>query len=190
MKVIIESRSIELTDGLKVHINDKLKKLENHFENIIKGHDVKVKLSVAKNPSIAKSNTAEITIFLDGRIVRSEHSSEDMYVSIDSVTHKLDRQINKYKTQVYRSYQHKERPMPNPELKSKLILEESFSGNNNGKIIKKKKFKLHQMSPEEAITHLDLIGHDFYLFINADTRQINTVYLRKDGEYGLIEPVL
>ena len=188
MKIIIEGKNIELTDGLKGHINDKLKKLENHFENIIKGHDVRVKLNVAKNPRISKSNTAEITIFLDGRIVRSEHSSEDMYVSIDSVTNKLDRQIKKYKTQVFRSYQHAERAMPNPELTGKLIPDEAE--NNNGKIIKKKKFKLHSMPPEEAISHLDLIGHDFYLFINTDTNQINTVYLRKDGDYGLIEPVL
>lgn len=186
MKIVIEGKNIELTDALKGHINDKLKKLDKHFENIIKGHDVKVKLSVAKNPRISKSNTVEITVFLDGRIVRSEHSSEDMYVSIDSVISKLNRQIDKYKTQVYRSYKNTERPMPNPGLKDKLIPEEGLT---NGKIIKKKRFKLHPMSPEEAITHLDLIGHDFYLFINTDTKQINTIYLRKDGDYGLIEPV-
>lgn len=188
MKVTIEGKNIELTDAIKDHVNDKLERLSKHYEQIIKGHEVKVKLSVEKNPRISKSNKAEVTIFLDGRIIRSEEMSVDMYNSIDTVAHKLDRQIKKYKTKVYRSYQHKERPHVNPKSEGMLLDSDDESAEKEAKIIKTKKFQLHPMTAEEAIEHLDLIGHDFYMFINADTKVINTVYLRKDGEYGHIEP--
>ncbi len=194
MKVVIEGKNIELTQSLKDYVNEKLTRLENHYDQIIKGHEVKVKLSVLKNPRIANSNITEVTIFLDGKIVRSEQASEDMYASIDLVAHKLDRQIQKYKDRVYRSLQHhKERPLPNPELAGTIISEEEKSNNkhtHHGKIIKTKKFKLHPMTPEEALEQLDLISHDFYVFINSKTEEINTIYLRKDGDYGLIEPVI
>lgn len=192
MKVLIEGKNIELTKAIKDYVNEKLHRLQKHFDHIIKEHEIKVKLSFAKNPRITNNNIAEVTVFLDGKIIRSEQSSEDMYASIDLVADKLNRQIEKYKTQHYRSYQHKERPEPNPELAAKFI--ESQNGKSviekNGKLIKSKKFKLHPMTPEEAIDHLDLIEHDFYVFINSKTNIINTVYRRKDGDYGLIEPVI
>ena len=191
MKIVIEGKNIELTKALKDYVNEKLGKLENHFENLIKEHEVKVKLSVLKNPSITNNNITEVTIFLDGKIIRSEETNEDMYASIDLVVDKLDRQIQKYKTKVYRSYQHKERPMPNPKLSGKLLIEETSEHNaKKNKIIKLKQFKLHPMTPEEASDQLDLIGHDFYVFINSCTQKINTIYRRKDGDYGLIEPVI
>ena len=191
MKIVIEGKNIELTKALKDYVHEKLSRLQHHYENVIKGHEIKVKLSVAKNPRIANNNITEVTIFLDGKIVRSEEASEDMYASIDLVVDKLNRQIDKYKTKHYRSYQHKSRPIPNPELSGKLI--ETENGKNSmqdGKIIKLKKFKLHPMTPEEAADQLDLIEHDFYLFINSRTNVINTVYRRKDGNYGLIEPIV
>ena len=191
MKIVIEGKNIELTKALKDYVNEKLSRLQHHYENVIKGHEIKVKLSVAKNPRIANNNITEVTIFLDGKIIRSEEASEDMYASIDLVVDKLNRQIDKYKTKHYRSYQHKSRPIPNPELSGKLIeAENGKDSKQDGKIIKSKKFKLHPMTPEEATDHLDLIEHDFYLFINSRTNAINTVYRRKDGNYGLIEPVV
>ncbi|MBI3590232.1 MAG: ribosome-associated translation inhibitor RaiA [Candidatus Melainabacteria bacterium] len=189
MKITIEGKNIELTKALKDYVSEKLTRLQNHYEHIIKGHEVKVKLSVAKNPRITNNNITEVTIFLDGKIIRSEQASEDMYASIDLVADKLDRQIQKYKSKVYRSYQHKERPHPNPELSSKLIDSENGKvAYAEGKIIKSKKFKIHPMAPEEAADQLDLIEHDFYVFINSKTSSINTIYRRKDGNYGLIEP--
>ena len=194
MKVVIEGKNIELTQALKDYVNEKLTRLHNHYDQIIKGHEVRVKLSVLKNPRIANSNITEVTIFLDGKIVRSEQASEDMYASIDLVAHKLDRQIQKYKDRVYRSLQHhKERPLPSPEPANTILPNEEKSNNkhtHHGKIIKTKKFKLHPMTPEEAADQLDLISHDFYVFINSKTNAINTIYLRKDGDYGLIEPVI
>ena len=193
MKVIIEGKNIELTNAIKDYVNEKLHRLQNHYEQIIKGHEVKVKLSVLKNPRITDNNITEVTIFLDGKIIRSEHASEDMYASIDLVADKLDRQIKKYKEKVYRSYQHKERQQPNPELIGTLI-EKTDNGNNKkhllkeGKIIKAKKFHIHAMTPEDATFHLDMIGHDFYVFTNSNTKQINVLYKRKDRDYGLIEP--
>lgn len=191
MKITVEGKNIELTKAIKDYVNDKLARLQHHYESIIKGHDVKVKLSVLKNPRITNSNITEVTIFLDGKIIRSEHSSEDMYASIDLVVDKLDRQIQKYKSKVYRSYQHKERPEPNPELVATLIEDSNSNNNKNsyeGILIKSKKFHIHSMSPEEALLQLDLISHDFYVFTNAKTNKINVIYKRKDGDYGLIEP--
>lgn len=194
MKILIEGKNIELTGALKDYINDKFSRLQKHYEHIIKEHDIRVKLSTAKNPRITNSNTTEVTIFLDGKIIRSEHASEDMYASIDLVADKLERQLHKYKDKVYRSQQHKERPLPNPEMTGVLLESENGSKNHKlsyeGKIIKSKKFHLHPLTPEEATVQLDLISHDFYVFINSKTNQINTLYRRKDGDYGLIEPVL
>ena len=132
MKIAIEGKNIELTKALKDYVNEKLARLQHHYEPIIKGHEVKVKLSVLKNPRITKNNITEVTIFVDGNIIRSEQASEDMYASVDLVVDKLDRQIQKYKTKVYRSYQHKERPLPNRELSGLLLPHEN---NNNNKFI-------------------------------------------------------
>ena len=190
MKVVIEGKNIELTKALKEYVTEKISRLENHYDHIIKGHEVKIKLSVAKNPRITHNNITEVTIFLDGKIIRSEQASEDMYASIDLVVDKLGRQIEKYKSKVYRSYQHKERPKPSSELILQNDDNELAKQSNDGKIIKTKKFHLHPMTPEEATIQLDLIEHDFYVFVNSKTKQINTIYRRKDGDYGLIEPVL
>ena len=191
MKIVIEGKNIELTKALKDYVNEKLQRLAKHYEQIIKGHEVKVKLSVAKNPRITNNNTTEVTIFLDGKIIRSEQVSEDMYASIDLVADKLDRQIQKYKSKVYRSYQHKEKPHPRVEMDFSSILIPSENNNKHipeGKIIKSKKFQIHSMPPEEACEQLDLISHDFYVFVNSKTNHINVIYKRKDGDYGLIEP--
>ncbi len=192
MKIVIEGKNIELTESLKDHVTDKLTRLKNHFEGIIKEHEVRVKLSVERNPRISKNNITEVTIFLDGKIIRSEQATEDMYASIDTVVDKLDRQIKKYKSKHYRSFQHTNRPNVSSELTASLPSELNIptEEKSDGKLIKSKKFKLHPMTTEDAIHHLDMIDHDFYLFVNSATNQINTVYLRKDGNYGLIEPVL
>ncbi len=192
MKIVIEGKNIQLTQALKDYVTDKLHKLGIHYEHVIKGHEVKVKLSVLKNPRITENNITEVTIFLDGKIVRSEQASEDMYASIDLVANKLDRQIQKYKDTHYRSLQHKEKAPLNIANMEELLPHTNGSELNKeeGKIIKSKRFKLHPMTPEDATLHLDLIEHNFYVFINSGTNQINTIYLRKDGNYGLIEPVV
>jgi len=193
MKILIEGKNIKLTGALKDYINDKFSRLRKHYEHILKEHDIRVKLSTAKNPRITNNNITEVTIFLDGKIIRSEHASEDMYASIDLVSDKLERQLHKYKDKVYRSQQHKERPSPNPEMTG-ILLESNNNKNSKhsyeGKIIKSKKFRLHPLTPEEATVQLDLISHDFYVFISSKTNQINIIYRRKDGDYGLIEPVM
>ena len=191
MKIVIEGKNIELTQALKDYVNEKLHRLQNHYEQIIKGHEVKVKLSVLKNPRITKNNITEVTIFLDGRIIRSEHASEDMYASIDLVADKLERQIQKYKSKVYRSYQHKERPHPSPEGIDDLLPKEYSDNHKNEqaeKIIRQKSFTMNSMTPDEALTELNLVSHDFYVFLNSKTEKVNVIYKRKHGDYGLIQP--
>ena len=122
MKISIEGKNIELTKAIKDHVTEKLRKLEKHFENVIKQHEVKARLSIAKNPRITNNNIIEVTIFLDGKIIRSEQASEDMYASIDVVIDKLDRQIQKYKAKVYKSYQHhEEKSTQKIKLKNELM---------------------------------------------------------------------
>ena len=188
MAVKIEGTNIDLTQAIKDYVNEKIGKLLNHYEHIIKSHDIKVKLHVERNRRISQNNIAEVTIFVNGKIVRSEHASEDMYASIDLVSNKIERQLHKYKDKLYRSQQHKDRP----ELTIESISAVSQSNHKSiiPKIIKAKKFKLNPLTPEDAAEELDLISHDFYVFVNAKTKQINTIYRRKDGDYGLIEPTL
>ena len=189
MTILVEGKNIDLTQAIKDYANEKLNKLIKHFEPIIKGHDIHVKLSTERNPRIPNNNKAEVTIFVNGKIIRSEESSEDMYASIDLVSNKLERQLKKYKDIHYRSQQHidKKRAGQNLELVN-IIVENEENNKQKNKIIKSKKFKLLPLTPEEAVQELDLIEHDFYVFINSKTKQINTIYRRKDGNYGLIEP--
>jgi len=193
MKVVIEGKNIELTRALKDYVNEKLHRLQNHYENIIKGHEVRVKLSVAKNPRISNNNTTEVTIFLDGKIIRSEQASEDMYASIDMVVDKLDRQIQKYKAKSYRSYKHKSRVTAVVELEPLILpseLENNYKGLREKRTIKSKKIRLQLLTPEEALVQMELTEHEFYTFINSKTKQINVIYKRKPGDFGLIEPIL
>ena len=190
MKITIEGKNIELTKSLKDYVQEKFKKLEKHYDHLIKGHDVRVKLSVERNPRITNNNKTEVIIFLDGKTIHSEEASEDMYASIDIVANKLDRQIEKFKSKHYRSYQHDERPEPNADITGYMLGDITINSQTKKiKKIKSKKFKIYTMTPEEAIDQLDAVDHDFYVFINSKTNQMNTMYQRKNGGYGLIEPL-
>ncbi len=192
MQVTVTGRNIELTPALKDYLTDKLQRSQKHFD-----HDLAAMalLSVAKNPSVARSQTAEVTIKLNGSIIRGEESTENMYASIDLVADKIERQLRKYKTRYY----HKGHKAKGKNGKGSVIVgapveydstvdtdleQESF----RPKVVRSKKFMLKPMSAEEACKQMDLLGHDFFMFINDETNQVNTVYHRRDNNYGLIEP--
>lgn len=191
MQVTVTGRNIDLTPALKEYLMEKLQRSQKHFDH---GLNITALLSVAKNPSVADSQTAEITIKLNGSVIRGEESTENMYASIDLVADKIERQLRKYKTRYYSKGKSKERDSldsvdvspevdTDAEVKREIALEEI-----RPKIVRSKRFPLKPMMPEEACKHMDLLGHDFFMFINSETNQVNTVYHRRDTNYGLIEP--
>lgn len=196
MQVTVTGRNIELTPALKEYLVDKLTRAQKHFDHAL---NITALLSVAKNPSIAQSQTAEITINLNGAVIRGEESTENMYASIDMVADKIERQLRKYKTRYWAKGKTKhggEHASP-ADVSNDEDDEEEFvvqketdtsAEDAKPKIVRSKRFPLKPMLPEEACKHMDLLGHDFFMFINSETTQVNTVYHRRDGNYGLIEP--
>ncbi|MBI4532574.1 MAG: ribosome-associated translation inhibitor RaiA, partial [Candidatus Melainabacteria bacterium] len=161
MHVVVTGRNIELTPALKEYLLEKLQRAQKHFDHPL---EIQALLSVAKNPSIADSQTAEVTIKLNGSIIRGEESTENMYASIDLVANKIERQLRKFKTRYYhRGNKTRERELAiaidvSPELDSDeevrkaLTLEEI-----RPRIVRAKRFPLKPMLPEEACSHMDLL---------------------------------
>jgi putative sigma-54 modulation protein len=170
MKFIITGRKIDVTEGLKERIYKKLGKLEKFFE---KGTEINVTLEVEKGRHIV-----EVTIPYGSIILRAEESGSDMYSCIDKVVDVLERQIRKNKTRLEKRL--KENAFLN--YNEDVVEEDIFE------VVKSKKFAIKPMDVEEAILQMNLLGHQFYMFSNAETDEVNVVYKRKDGNYGLIEP--
>lgn len=172
MKVIITGRKIELTEKIKELTEKKLVKLEKFFSD-----ETTVNVTYS---AIRDKASAEVTIFHGGMIYRSEEISEDKFVALDKTIDIIERQIRKNKTRLEKKLRENAFNAFNFESADD-VLEEEF------KIVKTKKYLVKPMSPEEAILQMNLIGHTFYLFKNAETEENNIVYKRKDGNYGLIE---
>ncbi|MCR5202436.1 MAG: ribosome-associated translation inhibitor RaiA [Lachnospiraceae bacterium] len=173
MNFIISGKNIDVTDGLRSAIHEKIGKLERYFE---KDTDVHVTLSVEKD-----RQKIEITIPMKGNIVRAEQVSNDMYVSIDLVEEIIERQLRKYKNKLVQKQQ-------DAVGLSRAFIEEEVEDENEIEIIRTKRFAMKPMDPEEACIQMELLGHDFYVFRNSDTDEVNVVYKRKGHTFGLIEP--
>jgi putative sigma-54 modulation protein len=173
MKFIISGRNLELTEGLRIAVEEKIGKLEKYFTPDTEVH---VTLSVEK-----ERQKIEVTIPVKGNIIRSEQVSNDMYVSIDLVEEIIERQLKKYKTKIADKHR-------NSGSFSKLFLENEYMEDEEVKIVRSKKFDVKPMYPEDACIQMELLGHSFYVFHNAETGQVNVVYKRKGDTYGLIEP--
>ena len=170
MQYIISGKNIDVTEGLKAAVQDKLGKLERYFTPETEVH---VTLSVEK-----ERQKIEITIPMKGNIVRAEQVSDDMYVSIDLVEEIIERQLRKYKNKIVDQQQ-------SAVSLSKAFVEED---DEEIKIIRSKRFAMKPMEAEEACLQMELLGHSFYVFRNASTDEVNVVYKRKGNTYGLIEP--
>ncbi|SEM78392.1 ribosome hibernation-promoting factor, HPF/YfiA family [Lihuaxuella thermophila] len=184
MKYVIRGNNLEVTDALRDFVEKKLSRLEKYFDTPPSA-EAHVVLSVLRD-----EHKVEVTIPFPGLLVRAEESSKDMYASVDLVVEKLERQIRKYKTKVNRKFrqdaslraQFREN---SPDFKpSATVVEEE----PELEIVRTKRFNLKPMDMEEAILQMDMLGHNFFVFSNAATDQVNVVYKRKDGKYGLIEP--
>ena len=173
MKFIIIGRNIDVTEGLKSAVQEKLGKLERYFTPETEIH---VTLSVEKD-----RQKIEVTIPVKGNIIRSEQVSSDMYVSIDLVEEVIERQLRKYKTKIVNQQQ------AGGNFQKEFV-EDEFLEDEEVKIIRTKKFGSKPMYPEDACVQMELLGHNFYVFRNAETDEVNVVYKRKGNTYGLIEP--
>ena len=173
MRIKITGRNIELTEGLKAAVEDKLNKLEKYFTP---DTEVNVTLSVEK-----ERQKVEVTIPMKGNYIRSEQVSNDMYVSIDLVTEVLERQISRHKKKLIDQAQR-------AAFLQKSFIEEDIPEDDEINIIRSKRFAVKPMDPEEACVQMDLLGHNFFVFRNAETDEVNVVYKRKGNTYGSIEP--
>ena len=173
MKFIILGKNIEVTPGLKAAVEDKIGKLEKYFTPETEVH---VTLSVEK-----ERQKIEVTIPVKGNIIRSEQVSSDMYVSIDLVEEIIERQLKRYKNKIVDKQQ-------GAKYFKKEFLENDYMDEEEIKIVRSKKFDIKPMYPEDACIQMELLGHGFFVFVNAETDQVNVVYRRKGNTYGLIEP--
>ncbi len=174
MKYIISGKNIDVTEGLKTAVYDKIGKLEKYFTSDTEVH---VTFSVQKD-----RQKIEVTIPMKGSIIRAEQVSTDMYVSIDLVEEIIERQLNKYRTKLI------EQQQAAIHFNSSFIEEEDDTPEEAINIIRSKRFAMKPMDAEEACIQMELLGHNFYVFRNAETNEVNVVYKRKGNTYGLIEP--
>jgi len=173
MKYIISGKNIDVTEGLKQAVYDKLGRLEKFFSEDTKAQ---VTFSVEK-----ERQKIEVTIPMKGHIIRAEQVSDDMYVSIDMVVEIIERQVTRYKKKIVDQEQ-------DAAYFQDQFLEEESEGEDEISIIRSKRFAVKPMYPEDACVQMELLGHSFYVFRNAETDEVNVVYKRKGNTYGLIEP--
>ena len=176
VRLQIKGKNVELTESLKAYAQQKLSKLEKHVGD---GARLELELAVERNPSIAQNQIAEATIWTKGPVLRARESSTDMRASIDLLVDKLERQARRYR----------ERRRRGPSRDQALVAPETpVRAVEEPVIVKTEQFSVKPMTADEAVLQLELVGHDFFVFQNAETGEVNVVYRRRDGGYGLIEP--
>jgi len=192
MKILIHGKNLELTGALKEYTEAKIEKATHHYKDIVKEADIH--LSIEKNPRVS-FQTAEVTIFANGTVIRAEEKTENLYSSIDLVSNKLCRKLRKYKernnkTTHNNQFKNKE-SLPIESMESgfldKALLKEGMEASLPEPSIKNKYFEMTPISSEEARKQLDLIDLDFYVFRNKKNNELQVLYKRNHGGYGLIQ---
>ncbi|MFC4618565.1 ribosome hibernation-promoting factor, HPF/YfiA family [Camelliibacillus cellulosilyticus] len=183
MNFNIRGENLKVTTSLRDYTEKKISKLERYFDTPL-ASEVHVNMHVHNNDQVI-----EVTIPMQGLLLRAEEAHDDMYAAIDLVVEKLERQIRKYKTKINR----KSRQFNGTAKMNQYAVEGStatytqLDDEEDFEIVRKKRFNLKPMDVEEAILQMDMLGHDFFVFSNAESGETNVVYRRKDGRYGLIE---
>jgi putative sigma-54 modulation protein len=180
MQFQVKGRNLEVSDAIRSYAEAKLSKLERQLTD----PRVELELAVERNPSIPQNQVAEATIWTNGPVLRAREASADMRASIDQLVDKLERQIGRYRTRARDRRRRAARANgPAPDTIADM------SEGNEPQIVKTKQFSLNPpLTAEEAVLQLELVGHDFFVFKNAESGDVNVVYRRRDGGYGLIEP--
>ena len=178
MRLQVKGRNVEVTDSIRQYAEEKLGKLERQLADPTR---VELELAVERNPSISANHVAEATIWTKGPVLRAREASADHKASIDQLVDKLERQVKRYR---------EKRRRHRGAAVEQAIPENALPMEAEPNIVKSKRFPVKPMSAEEAVLQLELVGHDFFVFQNAETMEVNVVYRRRDGSYGLIEPQL
>jgi putative sigma-54 modulation protein len=177
VRLQVKGKNLDVTDSIKDYAVAKLGKLDKHLNDAAR---LELELQVEKNPSISANQVAEATVWTKGPVLRARESSTDMKASIDQLVDKLERQARRYRD--------KRRRGPTKGSHAGVEGTPVIPDEDSPLIVKMKQFAVKPMSPEEAVLQLELVGHDFFFFQDAETMQVNVVYRRRDGNYGLIEP--
>ncbi|ANV83145.1 ribosomal subunit interface protein [Picosynechococcus sp. PCC 7003] len=190
MKLLIQGNNIAVTESIHDYVESKLEKATKHFQTF--ATKVDVHLSVANNARITDKHKAEVTVYANGTVIRAQEGSENLYASIDLVSDKIARQLRKYKEKNFGKKTHVQ------EKTSEVLPDESVPDNLIGdrapelpsEVVRMKYFAMPPMTIDEALEQLQLVDHDFYMFLNKDTNAINVIYIRNHGGYGVIQPRL
>ncbi len=185
MELSVNGRNMEVTARLRNYVEKKTVKLDRYMPNLTEVH---VDLSAANARNAVERQVAQITIRDNrGTILRAEERSNDMFASIDAVVDKLYRQISRYRGKRQRKWRNND---SNEELMmgEPLPLEETVAESDEPTIVRTKRFTMRPMSTDEALDQIELLGHDFFVFFNADEQAINVIYRRRDNNYGLLQP--
>ena len=192
MKILIHGKNLELTGALKEYTEAKIEKATHHYKDIVKEADIH--LSIEKNPRVS-FQTAEVTIFANGTVIRAEEKTENLYSSIDLVSNKLCRKLRKYKERNNKTIHNKQfknkDSLPIESMESRFLdealLKKGIEASLPEPSIKNKYFEMTPISSDEARKQLDLIDHDFYVFRNKKNNELQVIYKRNHGGYGLIQ---
>ncbi|MER3451361.1 MAG: ribosome-associated translation inhibitor RaiA [Thermus sp.] len=175
----LSGRNLEITEALRNYVEKKMARLDRYFDGEM---EAKVVLSLAGSPHVEKKARAEAQVNLPGGMVRVEEEDKDLYEAIDRMVDRLETQIKRYKERRFIGRRHTTLGPQAPEALPKEPEEEG------PRIVRVKRFEMKPMTPEDAVFQMEALGHSFFVFRNAETDEINVVYRRKDGNYGLIAP--
>jgi putative sigma-54 modulation protein len=188
MKLLIQGNNIDVTESIHDYVQQKLEKAVKHYQTLTTKVDVH--LSVAGNARITNKHKAEVTVYANGTVIRAQEGSENLYASIDLVSDKIARQLRKYKEKLN---SHKpQSSVKTPEVIPEKKLAEDLIGDREPElppeVVRMKYFAMSPMSIDEAKHQLEMVDHDFYMFRNQDTDEINVIYMRNHGGFGVIQP--
>ena len=187
MEILVKGRNIPVTEALERYASEKVERVSRFFDEARSDSRAEVELSHERNPSIPEPEVAEATLFINGSVLKAREASGDMYASIDRMSDKLERQVKRFRGRQIDRWQGQLKNQPEgaaADPQPFVVEEEEVET----RIVRTKQFQMKPMGAEEAVLQMELLDHDFYVFTSADTGDINVVYRRRDGDYGLIEP--
>jgi len=185
MDVLVKGRNMPVTEALERYAAEKVERTAKFFDEERSVARAEVELIHERNPSNPEPEVADATLFINGTVLKAREASTDMYASIDRMSDKLERQVRRYRGRQLDRWHGQRKRHEIAEAEPISVEDEEEI---EARIVRTKQFQMKPMSPEEAALQMDLLGHSFFVFTNADTGEINVVYRRRDGNYGLIEP--
>jgi len=185
MQIVIKGNNLKVTDSLKEYINEKIGKMSKYFDKVSKAE---VEMVYQDNKAAEETQRVEITLFANGTYFRCQEASISMYASIDIAAEKLERQLKRYKQKLYGRGRGAKKDNIDEDDFQIVDIDMKEIPQRESEIVKVKKFAIKPMTPKEACLQMEMLNHNFFVFLNAESDQINVVYSRSDGDFGLIEP--